>query len=98
MNLTINEKEILFVWGCPDYRDTVIRLGHAASLMNNSEMKYRVSALRDKMIEAEMQEYYTCFYQRLRMEMKEYYCMKDRLRRIACSTLSDMEVEYDEVI
>jgi hypothetical protein len=54
--------------------------------------------LRDKLIEADMQEYYTCFYHRLRMEMKEYYCLKDRLHHIECSTLSNKEVQYDEAV
>jgi hypothetical protein len=98
MNLTINEKKILYVWGCSNYQNTIVRLAYAAALMTEPEMKHRISLLRDKLIEADMQEYYTCFYHRLRMEMKEYYCLKDRLHHIECSTLSSEEVQYDEAV
>jgi hypothetical protein len=76
MNLTINEKKILYVWGCPNYRNTIERLAYAAAFMTDSEVKHRVSMLRDKLMEADMQEDYTCFYYHLRMEMMEYSRLK----------------------
>jgi hypothetical protein len=66
MNRTINEKKSLYVWGYPNYRNTFVRLAYAVALMTEPEMKHRISMLRDKLIEADMQEYYTCDSRRCR--------------------------------
>ena len=96
MNLTIEEKKILYVWGCPDYHSTIRRLIFAAGYMTEPKAKAMVAHFRDKLIEAEMDECYTCFFYHLRLEMEEYFNLKNRQHQIEVSTLHDGEDYEDE--
>lgn len=43
MKLTFDEKKILYTWGCPVYKNTVIRLAFAAAYMTDNDAKHSSS-------------------------------------------------------
>lgn len=69
MNLDIREKKVLYVYGCPDYHNTVTRLKWLVSLTVDQEAKRWLLTLARKMETEGSKDWYSCFYHHLRMEI-----------------------------
>lgn len=71
MKLTEEEKEILFVYGCPCYENTIKRLGMAYALMVDPVTKANTNKLRYKIAGLNSQKDYYNVYAAVREELGE---------------------------
>lgn len=71
--MTMNEKKILFAFGCPNRVLTVERLHYAATLAVDSAAKKDFYRLADKLDDEELTDWYRCFYCYMRLEVE---CMR----------------------
>ena len=86
MNLDIREKKVLYVYGCPDYHNTVTRLKWLVSLTVDREARHWLLGLARKMETEESGEWYPCFYCHLRMEMGSYFLAEQFMENVERST------------
>ena len=70
MNLDVEEKKILYAFGCRTHQSTVCRLKWIASLTVDIKVKHKILYLARKLTNAGEGEWYACFYKQLCMEMK----------------------------
>ena len=97
MKLSIQEKKVMYNFGCPSYHNTATRLKRLTTLTVDPQAKHRMLKLARKM-ESEMTEsWYTDFYHQLRAEMDEYYQAKRRLRLVKGNTDYEEE-QFDEAV
>lgn len=97
MNLSIQEKKILYAFACPNHHNTVTRLKWLTALTVDPKAKRWMLGLARKMENEVEEHWYLCFYQQLRMEMAKYYETKKYLRMVEKST--DFEEDfYDEAV
>lgn len=97
MNLSIQEKNILYAFACPNHHNTVTRLKWLTALTVDPQAKHRMLELTRKMENKVKGHWYPCFYQQLRMEMEKYYEAKKYLRMVEKTT--DFEEDfYDEAV
>ena len=61
MKLDIREKKVLYVYGCPDYHNTVTRLKWLVSLTVDREARRWLLGLARKMETEGSGEWYPCF-------------------------------------
>ena len=73
MELDIREKEVLYVYGCPDYHNTVTRLEWLALLAVDQGAKQWLLGLARKMGTEGSEDWHSGFYYHLRMEMGGYF-------------------------
>lgn len=71
MRLTEEEKEVLFVYGCPCYENTIKRLGMACALMVDPMTKANANSLRNKIVDLISQKDYYNVYAAVREELGE---------------------------
>ena len=82
MKMSIGEKKILFVFGCPNREATVDRLYQVADLIPDPAGKKVVEALADKLDSEGVEKWYRCFFYNMKLEMEAYYRHKAILNRI----------------
>ena len=97
MRLSIQEKNVLYAFACPNYHNTVTRRKWLTGLTVDPQTKRRMLELAQKM-ETEMSEsWYKGFYHHIRMEMDEYRCLKRSLRVLKNNTDYEEDL-YDEAV
>ena len=82
MKMSIGEKKILFVFGCPNREATVDRLYQVADVIPDPAGKKVVEALADKLDSEGVEKWYRCFFYNMKLEMEAYYRHKAILNRI----------------
>ena len=95
MMMSMNEKKILFTFGCPKRELTVERLRHAAALAVDPTAKKAFFSLAVKLSADCAGRWYPCFFRTLREEMTGYYEAELTMKLAELSTY-DMEDEYGE--
>ena len=70
MMMSMNEKKILFTFGCPKRELTVERLRHAAALAVDHAAKKAFYSLAVKLYEDSTDEQYRNFYYNMRLDME----------------------------
>ena len=73
MKMSIGEKKILFVFGCPNRESTVDRLYQVAHLIPDPAARKAVEALADKLDSEGVEKWYRCFFYNMKLEMEAYY-------------------------
>ena len=73
MNMNINEKKVLYAFGCPVLKATVERLRMLAALTPDPATKKLFYTLAIKLLADRTDEWYRCFFYNLRMEMEGYF-------------------------
>ena len=82
MKFSMEEKNVLYAFACPNYRNTVTRLKWLTALTVDPQARRRMLELARK-LETELAEsWYTGFYHQLRAEMDEYFRARRRLRLV----------------
>lgn len=94
MKMSIGEKKILFVFGCPNREATVERLYQVAHLIPDPAGRKAVEALAEKLDSEGVEKWYRCFFYNMKLEMEAYYRHKAILYRIVGGS---MEVDNDEI-
>ena len=97
MKLDIREKKVLYVYGCPDYHNTVTRLKWLVSLTVDQEAKHWLLALARKMETEGSKDWHSCFYRHLRMEMGGYFRAKKFMKAVESSTNREEDM-YEEAV
>lgn len=97
MKLDIREKKVLYVYGCPDYNNTVTRLKWLVSLTVDQEAKRWLLALARKMETEGSKDWHSCFYHHLRMEMGGYFRAKKFMKAVESSTNLEEDM-YEEAV
>lgn len=77
MKLNIEEKEILFVFGCRSYDNTLYQLKWITALTVEEKVKRRVLAVARKPEKEGIGEWYTGVYRQLCKEMEGYFEAKN---------------------
>lgn len=82
MELDIEEKKILYAFGCDNYRNTVTRLKYLTVLTVDRGTKCRILELAKKMENerGNAEKWYSCFYYNLRIAMGGYFWVVRHLR------------------
>ena len=70
MMMSMNEKKILFAFGCPNRALTVERLRHAAALAVDPAAKKEFFTLAIKLSDEEITDWYRSFYYNMRLDME----------------------------
>ena len=94
MNMNINEKKVLYAFGCPVLKATVERLRMLAALTPDPATKKLFYTLAIKLLADRTDEWYRCFFYNMKLEMEAYYRHKAILNRIVGGS---MEVDNDEI-
>ena len=71
MELTMREKEILIMFGCPDRTNTHKRLAIGCSFITDPLSKAAACSLRNKIYELPCDRWYTWLYCRIKEELSE---------------------------
>lgn len=96
MKLSIEEKKILYVFGCMSHENTVCRLKWITAMTVDAKVKRKMLHLARKLDNEGAEEWYPCFYRRLRMEMDGYFEAKKQIRMVEKNT--DWEGVYGKVV
>ena len=86
MKLSIEEKNILYAFGCSNHENTVQRLKWITILTVDIKVKRKIQCLVKKLEKESVGEYYVCFYQQLCIEMKKYLEAKKCIHMVENST------------
>lgn len=97
MRLSMEEKQALYDYACPNHRNTVTRLKWVTALTVDPERKRRMLALARKIDTEEMEQCYPCFYRCLRSEMERYHQAKQYLHLVETGTDYEEDM-YDEAV
>lgn len=73
MKMSIGEKKILFVFGCPNREATVDRLYQVADLIPDPAGRKAVEVLAEKLDSEGVEKWYRCFFYNMKLEMEAYY-------------------------
>ena len=96
MKLNIEEKKILYAFGCMNHENTVCRLKWITALTVDAKVKRKMLCLARKLDKESVGEWYPCFYRRLRMENDGYFEVKKHIRMGEKST--DWEEVYGKAV
>lgn len=96
MKLNIEEKKILYAFGCGNHENTVCRLKWVTALTVDAKIKRRMLCLARKLDDEGIGEWYPCFYRHLRLEMEKYFEAKKHIRIAEKST--DWEEFYGKAV
>ncbi len=96
MKLNIEEKKILYAFGCGNHENTVHRLKWVTALTVDKRAKRKLLCLARKLDGESVGEWYPCFYRTLRREMEGYFEAKKRIRMVENST--DWEEVYGKAV
>ena len=94
MKMSIGEKKILFVFGCPNREATVDRLYQVADLIPDPAGRKAVEVLAEKLDSEGVEKWYRCFFYNMKLAREAYYRHKVILNRIVGGS---MEVDNDEI-
>ena len=97
MKLNIEEKKVLYAFGCPSFDNTVKRLKYLTSLTVDPEVKHMMLELAKKIDSKEAEGWYRCFYHQLRSEMDSYFRARQYLRLVEKRTKWEEE-QYEEAV
>ena len=89
MKMSIGEKKILFVFGCPNREATVDRLYQVADLIPDPAGRKAVEVLAEKLDSEGVEKWYRCFFYNMKLEMEAYY----RHKRLTMTRLTKIEKE-----
>lgn len=70
MTMTMNEKIVLYAFGCPNREATVERLRYAAVLATDPAAKKLFYTLAVKLSDKDCDRWYRCFFYHLRLELE----------------------------
>lgn len=70
MMMSMNEKKILFAFGCPNHDLTVERLCHAVALAVDPAAKKESFTLAIKLSDKEITDWYCSFYYNMRLDLE----------------------------
>ena len=73
MKLNMEEKKILYAFGCGNFENTIHRLKWITTLTVDTKVKRRVLCLARKLDNKNVGEWHPCFYRHLRLEMERYF-------------------------
>lgn len=90
MRLNMEEKKILYAFGCRSHENTVYRLKWVTALTVDAKVKRRIYCLAKKLDSAGAGEWYPRFYQHLCMEMEGYLETKKLVHMV------EQEAEWEE--
>lgn len=96
MKLNIEEKKILYAFGCGNHENTVHRLKWVTALTVDARTKRKILCLARKLDREGVGEWYPCFYRQLRLEMERYFEAKKCIRIAERST--DWEDAYGKAV
>ena len=96
MKLNMEEKKILYAFGCGTLENTVRRLKWITAMTVDTKAKRRVLCLARKLDSKNVREWYPCFYRRLRLEMERYFEAKKYIHVVETST--DWEDLYGKAV
>ena len=96
MKLNIEEKKILYAFGCRSHENTVRRLKWVTALTVDEKVKRRMLCLARKLDDGGAGEWYPCFYRHLRLEMEGYFEAKKQIRMVEKS--ADWEEFYGKAV
>lgn len=68
MKMTMNEKKVLYAFGCPNREVTVERLRYAAALAADPDAKKLFYTLSVKLNDEGTDKWYRCFFYNLRLQ------------------------------
>lgn len=97
MRLNIEEKKVLYAFGCDDYSNTVTRLKWLTSFTVDTEVKHMMLGLARKIEGKGAGEWYRFFYYRLRSEMEGYFRAGRHLRLVEENTKWEEEMQDEAV-
>lgn len=86
MRFNIEEKKILYAFGCSSHKNTVERMKWLAALAVDIETKRIVWKLAKKIDREGVKAWYRCFYKCLRIEMSGYFLAGKVMRMAEKST------------
>ena len=96
MRLNIEEKKILYAFGCRSHENTIRRLKWVTALTVDEKVKRRILYLARKLDDGSAREWYPCFYRHLRLEMEGYFEAKKHICMVEKST--DWEEFYGKAV
>ena len=86
MRFNIEEKKIIYAFGCSNHKNTVERMKWLAALAVDVETKQIVGMLARKIDQEGVKAWYRCFYECLRIEMMGYFLAGKVMRMAEKST------------
>jgi DNA-binding SARP family transcriptional activator len=95
MKLQIEEKKVLYVFGCSDLTNTVTRLKHLTDITVDPEAKHMFLSLARKVDRESNEDTYYNFYYCLRLEMDRYFRAARTMQKIEQSTKEKKDDEID---
>lgn len=95
MNMNINEKKVLYAFGCPVLKATVERLRMLAALTPDPATKKLFYTLAIKLLANRTDEWYRCFFYNLRMEMEGYFNAQLIMNLAEVSTIEVEGYDYE---
>ncbi len=82
VNINLEEKQILYVFGCESYENTIYRLKWIATLTVDERIQGQILCLIRKLENEKIREGYIYFYRELRLEMERYFEAKHYIYNI----------------
>ena len=95
MTMSMNEKQALYAFGCPNREATVERLRYVAALAPDLETKKLFYTLAIKLLADRTDEWYRCFFYNLRMEMEGYFNAQLIMNLAEVSTIEVEGYDYE---
>ena len=86
MKLNIEEKKILYAFGCENLENTIRRLKWITALTVDTKVKRRILCLARKLDSENVREEYPCFCRHFRLEMEGYFEAKKHICLVEKST------------
>ena len=72
MTMSMNEKQALYAFGCPNREATVERLRDVAALAPDLETKKLFYTLAVKLSDEDCDKWYRCFFYNMRLEVEHF--------------------------
>lgn len=96
MVLNIEEKKVLYAFGCSSLKNTIIRLKYLTAITVAPDVKHMIMVLSEKVGEWTDDEEYFNYYYQLRREMDTYFKARQKVDEIEKNSLRKEENTYDE--
>ena len=82
VNVSLEEKQILYIFGCESYENTIYRLKWIATLTVDERIQGKILYLIKKLENEKIKEVYVYFYRELRLEMERYFEAKHYIYKV----------------
>lgn len=89
MTITFDEKNALYIFGCPNREATVKRFAMLAALAPNPAAKRYFIFIARKLKNEASDRWYSCFFDNMLREMESYHAAKKRIAHIQNSTINE---------